>query len=193
MFDKVKGRPKKKMVVAQPLWEIVPVLSRIYIHCLPNLSLNFGLMKRLMFLVGLVILGCEDYDDCGVSNLSEELHLQFHDMDTKKTKKVIFDAMTVQFTDGGVINYQDTIGATGYVFPVSLADTLTHYSFVTDTAVYNFELWYDLEAIVENPECGPIFRVKQLNYNRETLTFDSAAIKVLELTTLISPHVEVYF
>ncbi|MEQ9229758.1 MAG: hypothetical protein RIF46_03690, partial [Cyclobacteriaceae bacterium] len=86
---------------------------------------------------------------------------------------------------------------TGYVLPTDLAGSVMNYLFITDTGKFHLELTYNREAIIENPECGPIFRLKgvkaQSLVDAESTAFDSVAVQVLELTKLISPHVEVYF
>ena len=118
--------------------------------------------------------------------------MEFRSFKTKSALEVEFNA--IEFIHSrGQISYIDTIPSTGRILPIDLTDNLVSYRFTTDSADYEFELWYDLEAIIENPECGATFRVKNLNYNQESLTFDSAAFQVTELTKLLAPHVEVYF
>ncbi len=147
---------------------------------------------RWLFLVP-VLWACDDYDDCGISEFSEELYIEFNNIDTKSTRTVTFNSMDVQFSSGNTISYVDEVGGSQYLFPIDLEAGSTTYVFRTDTADYTFEFEYTLEAIIENPECGPIFRVKGLSYNEQMTTFDSVAFRVTELTKLFAPHVEVYF
>ena len=136
---------------------------------------------------------CDDFDDCGVSDFSEELYIEFKNIETKNARTVTFNSMDVQFSSGNTIRYVDEEGGSQYVFPIDLEAATQTYVFRTDTVDYTLQFGYQLEAIVENPECGPIFRVKNLAYDENTTTFDSVAFRVTELTKLFAPHVEVYF
>lgn len=136
---------------------------------------------------------CDDFDDCGISDYSEELSIEFNNIETKGSRTVTFNSMDVLLSSGHTISYVDVEGGSQYLFPLDLEATSTTYVFKTDTADYTLEFNYVLEAIIENPECGPTFRVKGLSYNDQTTSFDSVAFQVTELTKLFAPHVEVYF
>jgi len=150
-------------------------------------------MKWRWLLLVPIIWACDDYDDCGISDFSEELYVQFLDIDSKESRTVTFSSMEVAFSNGNTISYLDEEGGTSYIFPIDLEADSTVFTFRTDSIDYTFELEYSLEAIVENPECGPIFRVKGIGYDEQTTSFDSVAFQVAELTKLFAPHVEIYF
>lgn len=136
---------------------------------------------------------CDDFDDCGISDFSEELYIEFGDIETKQARTVTFSSMEVAFSNGNAISYLDEEGGTTYGFPIDLEADSTLFTFRTDSIDYMFELEYLKEAIIENPECGPVFRIKSLGYDEQINNFDSVAFQVTELTKLFSPHVEVYF
>ncbi len=157
----------------------------------------FGAMNwRWLFLIP-IIWACDDYNDCGISDYSEELYVAFYDPADNQVQEVQFDSIRLTYSSGKRILLAGGEATTGYVLPTDLADTVMNYLFITDTEKLHLELTYNREAIIENPECGPIFRLKDVkaqSLERDGSTaFDSVAVQVLELTKLISPHVEVYF
>lgn len=147
---------------------------------------------RLLFLAGL-FWACDDYNDCGVSQHGEELYIEFDFLDDNHTRDIIFNEMIVKFKGEPAITYQTEVAGTTFAFPLDLTANSTRFTFTTDTTDYELEFQYATEAILENPDCNPIVRIKNLSYDEVITNFDSVAIKVLELSPLISPHVEVYF
>jgi len=146
----------------------------------------------LMVLMGsIVILGCAEQADCGVTEQSEELFIGFFDIADGTAREVVFDSMRVDFQNANSIFFIDTAGSSGYIFPLDLQSDFTTYSFITDSVKYDLRLEYNQQVFIDNPDCGPVFRIFPDTVISER--FDSLAIQVTELSKNISPHVEVYF
>ena len=143
-----------------------------------------------------IIWACDDYNDCGISDYNEELYIAFYDTTDNVLIDVAFNSILITYANGESISLAQSDTASALALPIDLADTVTNYHFNTDTANYHLEIWYQREAILENPECGPVFRLKQFDaqsLDPDEAEFDSVAVQVTEVTKLISPHVEVYF
>ncbi len=163
----------------------------------------FGAMNwRWLFLIP-IIWACDDYNDCGISDYSEEMYLSFYSAEDSALLAVQFDSIRLTYADQTrqiieIIQPESTSNfITVYPLPVDVSDTVMNYHFIAGETRYHLELTYKSEAIIENPECGPIFRLKgvkaQSVEDAESTAFDQVSVQVLELTKLISPHVEVYF
>lgn len=140
----------------------------------------------------LALLSCDDFNDCDITDYSESLVMSFRNYETQAERTVIFDQIIATYSDEISISVSAETTTTD-VLPIDLSGTYTSYQFVTDSATYDFAFSYVTEAIIENPECGPVFRIKGLEYDAEATNFDSVAFQVLELTNYLAPHVEVYF
>lgn len=150
---------------------------------------------RWLFLIP-IIWACDDYNDCGISDYSEELYLGFYDIEDESVREVSFDSVRITYASGERLVFLVAQETNGLALPIDLADTVTNYHFITDSAKYHLKLWYNREAILENPDCGLVFRIKGVqadSYDESETPLDSVAIQVTELSKLVSPHVEVYF
>lgn len=136
---------------------------------------------------------CDEVNECGVSPYSEEVYINFYDIETKGARSVSFNHMDVEYGDGTILSLVDTTeaGGTGYAFPLDLSQASTSFLFDTDTEDYDLLLSYNVKALIENPECGPTLRVTGIS--AESTAFDSVVVKVTELSKLVAPHVEIYF
>ena len=145
-------------------------------------------MKKWTLILIIVITGfsCEYNNTCGISERSHELYLGFFHYSTKKGRVVDFDSVGVSFVDESVF-YLDTVA----FLPLDLNGFVTDYVLFTDSTDYHLKITYRAELLIENEDCDPVFRVFDLEASSEN--FDSLSIKVIELTTLLSPHVEIYF
>jgi hypothetical protein len=148
-------------------------------------------MKWKWFLLAVVLISCDDYSECGVTDYSEDIYINFYNIETKVARTVKFQSMDVIYPNEGTISYQDTVGATGYIFPLDLSFSATSFLFRTDTTDYDLTIGYRTQARIENPDCGPIFRVTSIT--GQSVAFDSVAVKVKELSKNLAPHVEIYF
>jgi hypothetical protein len=149
-------------------------------------------MKWKWFLLAVVCVACDDYSECGVSDYSEEVYINFYNIDTKAARTVKFQSMDVIFPNEGTISYQDTVGATGYIFPLDLTSNSTSFLFRQDDFTsYDLTIGYNTQARIENPDCGPIFRVTALTGS--SIAFDSVAVQVTELSKNLAPHVKIYY
>ena len=150
-------------------------------------------MKWKWAVLVIFMLSCDDFNNCGISDFSEELAIRFHDIEDMSIRTVIFDRIDVEYANGHVIILQETEGSTGYLMPIDLSATETIYHFVTESKTYSLYFNYQNEVQIENPECEPVFRTVGLKYDSLQTNFDSVAFQVTELTNYASPHVEVYF
>ena len=131
-------------------------------------------------------ISCEDDNTCGISDRSSELYPGFFDYSTKGVRAVDFDSVSVSFV-GESVFYLDSAD----FLPIDLNGSITDYVLFTDSTDYDLKITYRTELLIENEDCDPIFRVFDLEASSEN--FDSLEFKVIELTTLLSPHVEIYF
>jgi len=144
-----------------------------------------------MFLfVTTCLTSCVDENNCGITEQSDELFLQFYNIETKKIREVDFDSVGVAFANEEVF-YLDSISNTLLYVPVDVNASTTNFTFFTDSVDYEFELSYRVNVFIENEACEPVFRI--LGLSASSVAFDSLSIKVLELNKLVSPHVEIYF
>ena len=148
-------------------------------------------MKKWLFLGIVLVFGCEDNSNCGISDFSEDVVIRFMNIETKAARTVTFDEMRVAYSNRDVIAYVDDDEGTIYSFPVDLAAESTSFEFLTDSVNYDFTLTYRRDVFIENPDCGPINRI--FNLDGTSIEFDSIAFQVPELTKFVSPHVEIYF
>lgn len=131
-------------------------------------------------------ISCEDDNTCGISDRSRELYPGFFNYSTKGARTVNFDSVGVEFA-GEAIFYLDSAD----FLPIDLNGSVTNYLLFTDSLDYDLEITYRTELLIENEDCDPVFRIFDLDASSEN--FDSLEFKVIELTTLLSPHVEIYF
>jgi len=157
----------------------------------PNPFPIFGAMNvRWIFL--LLILGaCDDYTECGVTDAGEEIYINFYNIETKAARTVLFQSMDVDYPSGSQFSFVDDAGGQGYIFPLDMSSEFTSFMFNTDTIDYDLEIGYKTKAFIENPDCGPIFLVR--NITAQSVAFDSVAVRVTELSKNLAPHVEIYF
>lgn len=154
----------------------------------------FGAMNvRWLFLL-LILVACDDYTECGVTDTGEEIYINFYNIETKAAREVVFTPMEVTFpSTGSTIPFVDDQegGSAGYIFPLDLSSTNTTMVFNTDTIDYDLSIGYSTKAFIENPDCGPIFLVR--NITAQSMAFDSVVVRVTELSKNLAPHVEIYF
>ncbi len=145
-------------------------------------------MKKwsVYFLIVAIAFSCEDDNTCGISEYSDELYPSFYSYESKGTITVDFDSIGVLFSNEEVF-YLDT----ATTLPLDMSGSYTDFIFYTDSTDYDFRLSYRKEILIENEDCDPVFRVFALESFSEEL--DSVPLQVLELSKLISPHVEIYF
>ena len=143
-------------------------------------------MWKFLFLIAAVGFSCEDDNTCGISERSSELFPGFFDFESKTQREVNFDSVSVAFA-GEPIFYLDTAA----FLPVDLNGSVTDYVLFTDSTDYDLKITYRAELFIENEDCDPVFRVFDLEASSEN--FESLSLQVLELTTSLSPHVEIYF
>ena len=138
---------------------------------------------------------CQDLAECGVSDFSQELYIQVFDSATLETRDTaVFNEVVILLPNSsGGSNSGAILGDTLFgsaALPLDLPQTSTTFLFTTDSIIYDLELSYKVITTIENPECDPVLRVKQLQASSTTI--DSIAVRVFELTKNFSPHVEIY-
>ena len=147
--------------------------------------------KSIAFLLAVVcLISCEDDNTCGITDRSDEVFLQFYSYETKQLLAIDFDSVGVVFANEDVF-YLDSISTDVLILPIDVSGSVTDFILFTDSVNYDFKLGYRNEILIENELCDPVFRVFALEAS--SVELDSFSIKVLELTKLISPHVEIYF
>lgn len=151
----------------------------------------FEPMKWKWFLLAVVIISCDDNTECGVTDYSEEVYLAFFNSSDSTAKKITFDAIVVNYAGGTQIPQYALEESSTYILPLDLSAHSTNYLFTLDLIDYDLTIDYNTQARIENPDCGPIFRVTAITAQSEE--FDSVAVKVIELSKNLAPHVEIYF
>lgn len=146
------------------------------------------LIAFLLVVVVLCFVSCGYTNTCGITERSEEIFLKFYNYETNQLLVVDFDSVGVVFDNEEVFYAIDT---TASILPIDVGGSTTGFILYTDSIDYDFKLVYHSELLIENDICNPVFRISALEATSEKV--DSIAIKVLELTKLISPHVEIYF
>ncbi|MCP4457143.1 MAG: hypothetical protein GY816_03810 [Cytophagales bacterium] len=149
-------------------------------------------MKKWIFLFLVVILAasCEDDNTCGITERSDEVFMAFFNYENKELLEADFDSVGVEFANEEEFFIADT---TASILPIDLNGSATDFTFYTDSIDFQFRLSYRSEIFIENEECDPVFRVFALEGSTMTEELDFISIKVLELSKLTAPHVEIYF
>ena len=145
-------------------------------------------MKKwpFLFLIAIAAFSCEDDNVCGITEQSDEVFMAFFNYETKELLDADFDSVAVFFQDQNVF-YLDT----AFALPIDVQGSFTDYMFYTDSTDYDLRINYRSQILIDNEECDPVFRISALEASSEEL--DSISIKVVELSKLIAPHVEIYF
>ena len=152
----------------------------------------FEPMKWKWFLLtAVVMISCDDYSECGVSDYSEEVYIGLYNSSDSSSKKVTFDQIEVIYADATTLQIIDLVESSSYKLPIDLSSNSTNFTFTLDATSYDLRIDYNAQARIENPDCGPIFRVTAIE--AQSTAFDSVAVKVKELSKNLAPHVEIYF
>lgn len=145
--------------------------------------------KSIAFLLILLSLfSCADKNTCGITENTDEVFVEFRSYDKKAVIGVDFDSVGVKFANYAEFFITDTTAA---ILPLDVNSSATDFTFYTDSTDYDFRLSYRSEILIENEDCDPVFRVFDLEAS--SVELDSVPVQVLELSKLISPHVEIYF
>jgi hypothetical protein len=145
---------------------------------------------RWLFLL-LLFSACDDFSECGVTDASEEIYVNFYNIDSKADTTVTFQSSQALFPSGPVLVDNVSKDVEGYILPLDMASNMTDFIFTSNEIDYDLQVGYTTKAFIENPDCGPIFLVR--NITAQSVAFDSVVVKVTELSKNIAPHVEIYF
>ncbi len=151
-------------------------------------------MKKYIWPWFLIFLSCDDELVCGNQEEIAELYLQFFTYRNATTVPASFNSITAQYdTIMLVVELPDEPVGTLRV-PVNALDDQTIYDFETDSGVYKLKFNYASSIFLDNRNCPPVYRIGNLRFEDGggIQEIDSIGIRVQELSTLISPHVEVY-
>ncbi|MEQ9466928.1 MAG: hypothetical protein RLN88_05915 [Ekhidna sp.] len=159
-------------------------------------------MKKLeIILFGLLILSCQDIENCGTDDNRDFIIVRFFDFETKDPKVVGFTftaenspyqfrflADTTVSTSGDTTIVSDS---TFILLPLDPSTSSTRLLFDSDTTSHFIELSYDKEYSIFDPACEPslIF----LNIDTVGYSFDSLSIPGTVTNRQLSTNVEVYF
>ena len=159
-------------------------------------------MKKLAcILIGLVVLSCQDIENCGTDDNLDFMVLRFFDIETQNPKTVGFtftvDGSPYQFSflaDTTVSSSGDTTivsDSTFVLLPLNPLTPTTTLQFDSDTSSHLIELSYDPEYSIFDPKCEPSLTFK--NIDTVQYTFDSLSIPGTVTNRQLDTNVEVYF
>ena len=145
-------------------------------------------MKKLaIILLGLIIISCQDIENCRTDDNLDYMILEFHDLESQSTKKVGFVITALE----SPYRYALSDDSTFVALPLDPEDTVTTFLFDSDTSHFEVEMRYDPEFSIFDPACDP--SITFLNLDTVRYTFDSLSIPGTVTNRQISTNVEVYF
>lgn len=159
-------------------------------------------MKKLgIILFGLIILSCQDIENCNTDDNRDFIIVRFFDLETKDPKVVGFTftaenspyrfrflADTTVSSSGVTTIVSDS---TFILLPLNPSTNSTRLLFDSDTSSHFIELSYEKEYFIFDPDCEPsltFFDIDTIGYS-----FDSLSIPGTVTNRQLSTNVEVYF
>lgn len=145
-------------------------------------------MKKIaIILFGLIIIACEDIENCDTNDDRDFMIVRFYDLETQSDKKVGFTIGT------GSINYEGIFSddSTTIVLPLNPTDTTTSFFFISDTSNHQLVMRHDTQYSIFDPKCDP--SITFLNLDTLQQTFDSTVVVGDVTNRLVTTNVEIYF
>lgn len=134
------------------------------------------------------MVSCQDIENCDTDDNLDFMILEFHDLESKATKKVGF----VVTAENSPYRFPLSDDSTLVALPLNPDDPTTTFFFESDTSNFEVEMSYeDLEITIFDPKCDPSYSFIGLDTVR--YSFDSLSIPGTVTNRQISTNVEVYF
>lgn len=159
-------------------------------------------MKKLAFILfGLMIISCQDIENCGTDDNRDFLIVRFFDIETKDPKTVGF-IFTVEDSPYQFRFLADTIisssgdttinsDSTFVLLPLNPSASSTRLLFDSDTSNHFIELGYNTEYSIFDEDCEPSLTFT--NIDTLSYSFDSLSIPGTVTNRQLDTNVEVYF
>jgi len=144
--------------------------------------------KFAIILFGLVILSCQDIENCETDNNLDFMIVRFFDIETKQAKKVGFTIGSGNFVYGEGFYSEDS---TAVALPLNPSEDTTPFFFLSDTSSHELEMSHEVEFSIFDPKCDP--SITFINLDTVRYTFDSLSIPGTTTNRQLSTNVEVYF
>lgn len=146
-------------------------------------------MKKLaIILFGLLILSCEEIENCGTNDELDFMVVRFYDLQSEASKKIGFTITA----DNSPYSFSPFTDSTGVGLPLNPDDPTTTFFFDSDTSHFEMEISYDEKQVtIFDPKCDPSYTFIGLDTVRQT--FDSTVVVGTVTNRQISTNVEVYF
>ncbi|WP_425389721.1 hypothetical protein [Ekhidna sp.] len=145
-------------------------------------------MKKLgIILIGLIIISCQDIENCGTDDNRDFMILEFRDIESQATRKVGF----MVTAEDSPYRFALSSDSTFVALPLNPEDTVSTFLFDSDSSHFEVEMRYDPEFSIFDPACNP--SITFLNLDTVRYTFDSLSIPGTVTNRQISTNVEVYF
>ena len=148
-------------------------------------------MKKLgIILIGLLILSCQDIENCGTDDNLDFMIVRFFDRETTSSKKVAFQVSSGSIVYGEGFYSEDSTAIGLPLNPNSLETTFRFDSIGTNVS-YELTMGYETALEIFDPKCDPSFYYSNL----DTLShsFDSLSIPGTVTNRQLNTNVEVYF
>lgn len=159
-------------------------------------------MKKLaIILFGLLILSCEEIENCGADDNTDFVIVRFFDLETQVSKKVGF-TFTVEgspyefrfLADTTISSTNDTTivsDSTFILFPLNPLTETTRLQFDSDTSSHFIELRHETSYSIFDEACEPSLTF--INLDTVAQTFDSTVVVGNVTNRLLTTNVEIYF
>lgn len=146
-------------------------------------------MKKLaIILFGLLILSCEEIENCGTNDELDFMVVRFYDLQSEASKKIGFTITA----ENSPYSFSPFTDSTGVGLPLNPDDPTTTFFFDSDTSHFEMEISYDEKQVtIFDPKCDPSYTFIGLDTVRQT--FDSTVVVGTVTNRQISTNVEVYF
>ena len=143
--------------------------------------------KSTIILLALVVLGCQDIENCDTDNNLDFMIVRFFDIETASSKKVgfIIGSGTTAYTD--IYSADSTLA----VLPLDPANPETSFFFVSDTSNHELVMSHEVSFSIFDPKCDP--SITFFNLDTVRYTFDSLSIPGTITNRQLSTNVEIYF
>lgn len=146
-------------------------------------------MKKFgIILFGLVILSCQDIEDCRTDDNLDVMIVRFYDIETKQTKKVGFTIGSGSYIYGEGYFSDDS---TAVALPLNPSENATTFFFLTDTSNHELEMSHDVAFSIFDPKCDP--SITFINLDTIRYTFDSLSIPGTVTNIQLDTNVKIYF
>ena len=155
----------------------------------------------MIILLGLVVLSCQDIENCGTDDIRDFVIVRFFDLESQEPKKVGFIFTIEGSTDSFHFLADTTISSTNDItivsdstfilFPLNPLTETTKLQFDSDTSSHFVELSYEPSYSIFDSACEPSLTFMNIDTVRQT--FDSTVVAGTATNRQISTNVEVYF